>query len=92
MKQLKVSKEKGLVDVPVYMRDYTEKKEYSYLIEYLGLEGKMMKNGKNWWIVSNNAKWIIMGEPTKKQAETAFKQFVDKHHDRLVEKGFIKAS
>lgn len=89
--KMKIIREKGLTDVPVYMRDYTEQKEYSYTIEHLEFKGEILKLGKNWWIVSN-AKWVVMGKATKKEAEREFQLFVEKNHDLLKEKGYIKSA
>lgn len=90
MTKLSVKREKGTTQAPVYMRDYTEPVEYNYVLKYRGFTAYLIRDNTNsWWIVSHG-KWVLMDEPSKKQAETNFVEFVDKHYDKLVEKGFIE--
>lgn len=87
---LKVKREKGTVQVPVYMRDYTEPAEYSYVINYRGFTAYLIKRGTNSWWAAKDGKWLVMGESTKKLTETNVIQFVDKHYDVLDERGYIE--
>lgn len=85
-----IIKEKGFIEVPVYMRDYTEKEEYIYSVNHKGLEGKILKRSNKWWIISNSSKWIAMGKATKKEAVETFEKFVDDNFEILMEKGYLK--
>ena len=84
-----VKRVKGIVQVPVYMRDYTEPAEYDYELSYRGFTAYLIKRGTTWWAVKDS-KWLVMGARSKKLAEVEITEFVDKHFGKLVENGYIE--
>lgn len=86
---MRITRENGFVQIPVYMRTFTEREEYDYTISYNGFESKILKRGSKWWIVSNDAKWIVKSEDTKRDAVDEFTSFVDRNYIVLKEQGYI---